>query len=152
MKVLSLTQPWATLICLGAKKIETRSWKTSYRGTLLIHASKSYPKWAKETAAEEPFCSALRIESKREGVGIWSYSYPDLPRGQIIGRCVLKDCIRTEDVAGISFEEMEFGDYADGRFAWILEDGQFLPQPISAKGSLGLWEFTYSPVTELAGW
>jgi hypothetical protein len=40
MKVLSLTQPWATLAAIGAKKIETRSWSTAYRGPLAIHAAK----------------------------------------------------------------------------------------------------------------
>ena len=39
MKVLSLTEPYATLIKLGKKKIETRSFKTNYRGELYIHAS-----------------------------------------------------------------------------------------------------------------
>lgn len=40
MKVLSVIEPWATLIKEGKKKIETRSWKTSYRGELYLHASK----------------------------------------------------------------------------------------------------------------
>ena len=40
MKVLSLLQPWATLVVMGIKQIETRSWSTAHRGTLLIHASK----------------------------------------------------------------------------------------------------------------
>ena len=39
MKVLSLTEPYATLIKNGIKTIETRSWKTNYRGKLYIHAS-----------------------------------------------------------------------------------------------------------------
>ena len=39
MKVLSLTEPYATLIAKGIKTIETRSWKTNYRGKLYIHAS-----------------------------------------------------------------------------------------------------------------
>ena len=39
MKVLSLTEPYATLIKNGKKKVETRSWKTSYREELYIHAS-----------------------------------------------------------------------------------------------------------------
>ncbi len=38
MRTLTLTQPWATLVALGAKTIETRSWQTSYRGPLAIHA------------------------------------------------------------------------------------------------------------------
>lgn len=40
MKVISIIQPWATLIALGEKKFETRSWKTKYHGELAIHAIK----------------------------------------------------------------------------------------------------------------
>ena len=39
MKVLSLTEPGATLIREKKKLIETRSWKTDYRGELYIHGS-----------------------------------------------------------------------------------------------------------------
>ncbi len=48
MKVLSIIEPWATLIASKQKYIETRSWKTSYRGELYIHASKKHIK-AKDT-------------------------------------------------------------------------------------------------------
>ena len=49
MKVLSLTEPYATLIKEKTKRIETRSWKTSYRGELYIHASNTkIPKEYKE--------------------------------------------------------------------------------------------------------
>ncbi len=43
MKAISLWQPWATFVALGVKTIETRSWKTSYRGPLAIHAAKRRP-------------------------------------------------------------------------------------------------------------
>ncbi len=39
MKALSLRQPWASLIADGHKTIETRTWRTHYRGPLAIHAS-----------------------------------------------------------------------------------------------------------------
>lgn len=39
-KILTLSQPYASLVALGAKRIETRSWRTSYRGPLAIHAAK----------------------------------------------------------------------------------------------------------------
>ena len=39
MKVLTIIEPYATLIKNGIKKIETRSWKTNYRGRLYIHTS-----------------------------------------------------------------------------------------------------------------
>ena len=41
MKALSLKQPWAELIIQGRKIIETRKWKTNFRGEFYIHASKS---------------------------------------------------------------------------------------------------------------
>lgn len=132
-KVLTLTQPWATLVCLGAKEIETRSWSTAYAGPLLIHAAKTYPKWAKECAEEEPFYSSLRPH----GV----YSSPESVCGYIIGSVELHKCIRTQDVTEISQQEREFGDYTAGRFAWLLYNPRFLPTPIAAKGSLGLWHF-----------
>jgi hypothetical protein len=46
MKVISIIQPWATLIAIGEKKFETRSWSTKYRGELAIHASKKIDKAA----------------------------------------------------------------------------------------------------------
>jgi len=38
MKALTIFQPYAALIVAGIKDIENRSWSTSYRGSLLIHA------------------------------------------------------------------------------------------------------------------
>lgn len=40
MKALSIMQPWAWLIVAGHKDIENRSWPTSFRGPVLIHAGK----------------------------------------------------------------------------------------------------------------
>ena len=44
MKIITLRQPWATLVAEGIKKYEFRSWKTNYRGKILIHAGKSLEK------------------------------------------------------------------------------------------------------------
>ena len=44
MKVLSIKQPYAELILMGAKEYEFRTWKTKFRGTFLIHASKKIDK------------------------------------------------------------------------------------------------------------
>jgi hypothetical protein len=43
MKALTLHQPWASAIAEGIKAVETRSWATSYRGPLAIHAGKRMP-------------------------------------------------------------------------------------------------------------
>ena len=65
MKTLSLIQPWASLIALGEKRIETRSWGTRYRGPLAIHASLSHVGDDLIVGSVEPFASVLA----RHGIG-----------------------------------------------------------------------------------
>lgn len=65
-KVLSLTEPYATLIKEGKKRIETRSWKTSYRGELYIHASLT--KIKKETKNKKELMDLLKDTPDRKSV------------------------------------------------------------------------------------
>lgn len=142
MKALTLTQPWATLVAIGAKRIETRSWRTPYRGSLAIHAAKGFPKWAKETCSEPEF--ARELGSDR------------LPLGVVIATCRLISCIPTRELqqnrvievdylAGcddflLDDRERTFGDYSPGRWAWLLADIQRC-DPIPATGALSLWNW-----------
>ena len=133
MKVITLTQPWASLVALGAKRIETRSWTTSYRGPLYIHAAKGFPEDARELCFEEPFRTALG-----------RLSPADLPRGAVLASAYLKHVLPVKVAQScypLSEMEREFGDFSSGRFAWFLEDVVALAKPIPAKGSLGLWEY-----------
>ncbi len=133
MKVLSFLQPWASLTVMGFKKLETRSWSTSHRGDLLIHASLG--KSGALLAKEPPFIKHITDFSK-------------LPFGAIIGKAVLTDIIKveslhlsTEAINRLSMEERAFGDYSNGRFVWVLEEPEVFSQPIPVKGTLGLWSF-----------
>jgi activating signal cointegrator 1 len=76
MKGLSLWQPWAQLVAIGAKKIETRSWGTDYRGPLAIHATKAFPASAKNLCMGTPFMDALMCAG-------YSGTY-ELPHGAIV--------------------------------------------------------------------
>ena len=166
MKALTLTQPWATLVAIGAKRIETRSWPTKYRGPLAIHAAKGFPKWAKANVLYDwDFFGALRPELsehyQRNNVSIvpCAAGYEalrSLPLGSVIATCRLANCLPTEvidnaaNVFSVSLDplsecERAFGDYSQGRYAWILEDIKPFPEPIPAKGALGLWEWTEYP-------
>lgn len=125
---LTLTQPWATLVALGRKRIETRSWSTSYRGPLAIHAAKGW------TASDRAFAEGLAMH----------YVIPPyvLPRGAVIGLARLVDVVPAmlaRSAPQWSESEAEYGDFSDGRFAWLLEDAVELVNPQPAKGSLGLW-------------
>lgn len=126
MKALSLTQPWATAIALGIKQWETRSWPTSYRGEICIHAAKGFPQWAKEFAAD--------LEDERK------VKFFDLPRQSIVAICELTECRQTETlVAEISTLEQQFGDYTRGRFAFRLINVRVLSDPVKVRGALGIW-------------
>jgi activating signal cointegrator 1 len=136
-RVLSLTQPWATLVVTGEKRIETRSWRTAHRGRLLIHAAKTFPRWAKELCNEAQFAHALGWEL--------AANPQHLPRGVILGCVSLEGCIPTSGpladqyLSDIGSSERALGDYSPGRYAWLLRDAAEFRVPIPAKGSLGLW-------------
>lgn len=138
VRALSLTQPWATLIAIGAKRIETRSWSTSYRARIAIHASKTMPGYCRRFAYSEPAWTVLNIAGITLGDNCET-----LPRGAIIATATLADVVRTEDITamsqGLLRHEIEFGEYARGRYGWILQDVVALAEPIPCKGALGLW-------------
>ena len=123
MLCLSCTQPWATLVVTGAKLFETRSWTTTYRGPLMIHAAKTFP------ASARRFAELERLD--------------DLPLGAIIGRVVLKTIHRAEVLAPkLTDLERLYGDYTPGRWAWELADAETFETPIPYRGALGLFEVT----------
>lgn len=136
MKALSLLQPWATLVVLGVKKIETRSWRTPYRGELLIHASLG--KTGAVLAGEPPFTKYI-------------LNFSSLPFGALVGKVILEDVLPVtglfmSDAAinQLSLEEKAFGDYTTGRYAWMLTDAIQFRQPVRVNGTLGLWEYSGS--------
>jgi hypothetical protein len=138
MKCLTIRQPWATLVALGEKQFETRSWQTSYRGELAIHAGKRVDKAA---CRREPYQSALA----RHG-----FTADNLPCGTIIAVSRLAGCCEVTPQQAQSGwpggNEYMFGDYTAGRYAWKLEEAVPLAHPIPAKGRLGFWEY---PVLEI---
>jgi len=130
MRILTLTEPWATMIALGLKRVETRGWSTPYRGPLLIHAGKdkkyTTPAYVAELLGRAGLSDALPVGYE------WPY-------GQIIAVTELLDCVPTEKVGVLSLAERELGDYSPGRFGFLLAEAWRLPQPVAARGMLGLW-------------
>lgn len=130
-RCLSLIQPWATLMAIGAKGVETRSWGTPYRGWLAIQASKGFPKECMELCFDSPFCDVLSAA----GIG----TPRDLPLGQVlcVGRVVdvVSTNVWTPDKES---NEYAFGNYGPDRFGWKFEDVRRI-KPFEAKGSLSIW-------------
>ncbi|WP_110933768.1 ASCH domain-containing protein [Paenibacillus bouchesdurhonensis] len=152
MKSITIHQPWATLIALGEKQYETRSWQINYRGPLAIHAGK---KVDREACEWEPIKSTLAKHG---------YTTDNLPTGAVVAIANLSECwfvgldyerslmpYLFNFVDGstkrrrVSLKEDKFGDYTDGRFAWQMSDVQRLPEPIPAKGQQGLWNWDGQP-------
>lgn len=125
MKVLTIKQPWATLIMQGDKRFEFRSWQTKYRGDLLIHAGKGIDKEAMKRLAK--------------------YLPNEIPLGKILGKVILVDCIRMCP----EFKEMLLKENSDiytkssfsENYGWQVENVQVFDEPIEAKGHLSLWEY-----------
>jgi hypothetical protein len=128
MKVLTIRQPWATLIMLGVKKYEFRSWNTKFRGEFLIHAGKGIDK---------------------EALNRLSKYLPDekLPQGKIIGKATLTDCIAMNEEFAKELANENNDIYTTHSFsrnyAFKLENIEKFEKPIDAKGQLGFWNYTY---------
>lgn len=126
MKVLSIIEPFASLIKNKKKYIETRSWKTSYRGELYIHASnKKIPKEWKNNS------NYMIINETNYG--------------NIICKCKLVDCIYMDEefiksIKENNYQEFLLGIYEVGRYAWVLEDIEVIDK-IKVKGHLGIWNY-----------
>lgn len=138
IRALSLSQPYATLIALGAKRIETRGYATSYRGPLAIHAAKRVPDWARPMMGFREFREALAP------LGITCGDDLDrLPLGAIVATVRLVDVVSTDyldprlPVPGSA--EWRFGDYSQRRYGWLLEDVEAIECPIPCSGALSLW-------------
>jgi hypothetical protein len=143
MKALSLWQPWASLIAMREKQIETREWSTEYRGELAIHATaKRPPRWLGDSRHSEIFRTELAdvLNVRRDAVEM---ALRKLPYSSVVCIVRLIDIQPTSDVREILCErERIFGNYEDGRYAWFLEVVHKFEEPIPAKGNRKLWNWT----------
>lgn len=126
MKVLTVKQPYASLIAYGIKKYEFRVWKTKYRGEILIHAGKNIDKEAME-------------EFRQFNL--------DFPLGCIIARANIDEVIKVDDefrevlrkennlVYNHIINDKEYKGYA-----FKLSNVEIL-NPIYINGKLGLWNY-----------
>lgn len=156
MKAITLWQPWASLIACGAKKYETRGWATNYHGPIAIHAAL---KDARTMFDELP----LDVQTAMSPFLVEHYSlWSKVPHGAVIATTELVECWEIRDATssygtGYGYKcigigdnariispnnnELLFGDWTSGRYAWELANVQMLPEPIPAKGRQGLWNW-----------
>jgi hypothetical protein len=164
MKAITIWQPWASLLAIGAKRYETRSWATNYRGPIAIHAAKKDP-CKVPLLGLKAFEEATQEELDKAGLA-WCL----LPTGEIIATAELVNCWRIVYRPGPNVfvakhipigaeldvprkhpdfgcfivpteKERLFGDWTPGRYAWEFANMQLLPVPIPVKGAQRLWNW-----------
>lgn len=124
MKVLTIKEPWASLIISGYKEYEFRSWKTNYRGKILIHSGLSLER-----------DNALKFKDYNLNYG----------NGEIIVEAILTDCIPVtkefeDDLYKIN--PLVYGKSEHTRvYAWRLENIVMYEERIPCRGKLGLWNY-----------
>lgn len=164
MKAITLWQPWASLLACGAKQYETRSWETSYRGPIAIHAAKKDP-CRIPLLGMEAFEAATKKALEKAG-----FTWCLLPTGCVIATAELVNCWRIVYNPGTDIDkaktipigaeldvpkhhpdfhhyivpteqEMLFGDWTPGRYAWEFANMAMLQGSIPAKGMQRLWNW-----------
>lgn len=133
MRAITLWQPWATLVAIGAKEYETRSWKTSYRGPLAIHAA----------LTTKHINLARQNESMQTALLDAGYLITEqIPFGAVIAVVELVDCFPVEQIwHQLSEEEADFGDYGAGRYAWELRLIREVKPYVPVRGRQGIWHW-----------
>lgn len=128
MKVITIKQPFASLIAEGLKRYEFRTWRTKYRGDILIHAGKSVD---------------LKAMEKFKHLGL---SYPI---GCIIAKATITDCIEVDDNMRekLSLENSLVYSGVIKDLSWVgygfqLENIEKI-EPIYVNGKLSLWDYPY---------
>ena len=119
MKAISIMQPFAYLIVYGHQPVENRVWRTSYRGRLLIHASRTFASINDSEFYDFGFDKEF----------IDSLHSPFIPTGALVGEVDLVDCVTDSD-----------SPWFKGPYGFELANPVAYDIPIPYKGELGLFD------------
>ena len=114
MKALSIRQPWAWLICAGFKDVENRTWPTTFRGRVYVHAGLSA-----ESTANVPGWSRFEL-------AYWKGQHS---LGALVGEVDMVDCVARSD-----------SPWFEGPYGFVLRNPTLYKEPIPYKGKLGFFE------------
>jgi hypothetical protein len=127
MKAITLEQPFASLVSIGAKTIETRPWSTDYRGQLAIHSGKF------NSPVIDTYYRNLLISA--------GLDCEQLPFEKIIAFVRLVSCEKVIPSRTPCYPQLAFSDFTPGLYALEFADIRSLATPVSAKGCTQLWEW-----------
>lgn len=165
---LSVQQPFADLICAGVKTVENRTWKTDYRGTILIHASASVqPTKAYNMAMANPAFNIVHDDKFKDPSDDTEFNYDEIVKDDnalrqlaIMSKWLDANSnpnippMRTGAIVGMAkivdikspSEGVDNPWYIKGNYAWILKDAVFFAKPLLyKKGRLKLYNESIDP-------
>lgn len=124
MKALTIKEPWASLIINGYKEYEFRSWKTNYRGKILIHAG---------------------LSKDKNNIKRFKDYNLDYGQGEIIGEATITDCIKVDEKFIKDLQKQEPNVYKTSgfneKYAFKLENVKKYKKRIPCKGKLSIWNY-----------
>lgn len=121
IRVITLKQPWASLVANGLKIYEFRNMNYSYRGKILIHAGKSFDKDAMERVKD--------------------YNL-DYPTAKIIAEVEIVDCIKIDNKFNEMINKLNSPVYGNKKrtgYAWKLENINKINIDKTINGKQGIW-------------
>jgi hypothetical protein len=164
MKALTVKQPWAHLICTGFKDVENRTWRTNFRGRVLIHAGldrKLKPDYTREQLnALYPYFTGIGTQAKKYGVIIGSVeivdcviNHPSIWAEKFICTDKCPECgcseYHYEDIIATGYRVCRNCDqewYTDVNYGkpiynWVLSNPILFDEPIlNVRGKLSFWD------------
>ena len=148
MKVLSIKQPWASLIVHGVKDIENRTWKTKFRGRVFIHASATPKLLDNDSLFTAPQLEVIFSRMSKDKVAAQWFK-EKFTTSAIIGEVDITDCIVNHPSIWAEKSDPELWDelgnqiYDRPIYNWVLANPILYDEPIlNVKGKLSFWEFT----------
>jgi hypothetical protein len=144
VRVLSLWQPWASLMAIGVKSVETRSFDCRWRGWTFVHAARANT-------------SLIRTATAQALDFLGGYGLPALPDPLPFGAIVAVGRVVDSWQSGGPFDpkfralsdaERQFGDFRPGRWAWTFADLRPIEPPVPMRGSQGLFNLRPSDVRD----
>ena len=141
MRALSIRQPWAFAVVVGAKTVENRTWSSTYVGPLAIHASQREDREAVRDVLRLIYGQLRpRFDMERLHQLYEEYKRP----GCVVGQVDMTGCTRGGDT-GVWDEAMV--RWFEGPFGFVFENARIAAQPIPFRGRLGLWELPSGAIT-----
>lgn len=148
-RALSVQQPWAWAITSGFKTIENRSWATSYRGRVAIHAS-SNERWLTAAAYYDLDDALFSVDPRIGEILDTDPNYLDrgfVHLSCIVGTVEIIDCVDYYECSSYNdYPPSPFGidheEWASGDYCWMLAHAHRFRVPIPTSGKLNLWKLS----------